>query len=263
MLKRILLLFCLVTLATALLSANSGKRAIPAQGVAGIAADVAQTVPDAAAQNDAVTAQNVADAPKLIAFTFDDGPHRGSTDRLLDGLRERGAKGTFFLVGQEIDEARDLVERMRDEGHQIGNHTWSHKRLDELSPDEIAQEIGKTDALLKTVAGKGEYWLRPPYGFLRPGTENLVGVPVVKWSVDPRDWESRNAPKIIRAVTDAVQPGSIVLLHDIYPTSVEAALQLIDALSADGYQFVTVEELLRRNGVTPAPGVSYRSGDLQ
>ena len=269
MLKRVFLLFVLVTLATALLSANSGKRAIPAQGVAGIAADVAQgvagitadvaqTVPDAA-QNDAVTA----DAPKLIAFTFDDGPHRGSTDRLLDGLRERGAKGTFFLVGQEIDEARDLVERMRDEGHQIGNHTWSHKRLDELSPDEIAQEIGKTDALLKTVAGEGEYWLRPPYGFLRPGTENLVGVPVVKWSVDPRDWESRNAPQIIRAVADAAQPGSIVLLHDIYPTSVDAALQLIDALSADGYQFVTVEELLRRNGVTPAPGVSYRSGDLQ
>ena len=279
MLKRVLLLFVLVTLATALLSANSGKRAIPAQGVAsiaadvargvaGIAADVAQTVPDAAqnasdgvtgrsaaAQNDAVTA----DAPKLIAFTFDDGPHRGSTDRLLDGLRERGAKGTFFLVGQEIDEARDLVQRMRDEGHQIGNHTWSHKRLDELSPDEIAQEIGKTDALLKTVAGEGEYWLRPPYGFLRPGTEHLVGVPVVKWSVDPRDWESRNAPQVIRAVTDAVQPGSIVLLHDIYPTSVDAALQLIDALSADGYQFVTVEELLRRNGVTPAPGVSYRS----
>ena len=276
MLKRVFLLFVLVTLATALLSANSGKRAIPAQGVAGIAADVAQTVPDAAqnasdgvtgrsaaAQNDAVTAQNVADASKLIAFTFDDGPHRGSTDRLLDGLRERGAKGTFFLVGQEIDEARDLVERMRDEGHQIGNHTWGHKRLDELSPDEIAQEIGKTDALLKTVAGDGEYWLRPPYGFLRTGTEHLVGVPVVKWSVDPRDWESRNTSQIIRAVTDAVQPGSIVLLHDIYPTSVDAALQLIDALSADGYQFVTVEELLRRNGVTPAPGVSYRSGDLQ
>lgn len=271
--KRILLLFLLVTLATALLSAKPRNRAIPAQGVTRIAADTAQTLPgtdaaqnlsdDAAANRPSGTAapaQSLPDAvPKLIAFTFDDGPHRGSTERLLDGLRERGAKGTFFLVGQEIDEARDLVERMRDEGHQIGNHTWSHKRLDELAEEELIQEIGKTDALLQSVAGPGEYWFRPPYGFLRKGTENLVGVPVVRWSVDPRDWESRDTPKIVRAVLDAVQPGSIVLLHDIYPTSVEAALELMDTLSADGYQFVTVEELLKRNGVTPAPGVSYRS----
>ena len=239
--KRILLLFFLVALATALLSAQPRRRVIPTHNAVSIPADAAP--------------------PKLVAFTFDDGPHRGSTDRLLDGLMERGAKGTFFLVGQEIDEARDLVERMRDEGHQIGNHTWSHRRLDELSEDEITQEIGKTDALLKSVAGEGEYWLRPPYGFLRQGTEKLVGVPTVKWSVDPRDWESRDTEKVIRAVMKDVQPGSIVLMHDIYPTSVEAALRLMDALAGDGYQFVTVEELLKRNGVTPLPGVSYRNAD--
>ena len=237
--KRILLLWFLVALAAALWSAKPRNRAVPAQNAAEIPVDA---------------------APKLLAFTFDDGPHRGSTDRLLDGLLERGAKGTFFLVGQEIDEARDLVERMRDEGHQIGNHTWSHRRLDELSDDEIIQEIGKTDALLKSVAGDGEYWLRPPYGFLRQGTERFVNVPVVKWSVDPRDWESRNAEKVTQAVLEGVQPGSIVLLHDIYPSSVEAALELIDLLAADGYQFVTVRELLTRNGVTPLPGVSYRTG---
>lgn len=236
--KRILLLFLLAALATALLSAQP-RRAVPAQGVAEIAAD--------------------ASAPKFIAFTFDDGPHRGSTERLLDGLAERGAKGTFFLVGQEIDEGRDLVRRMRDEGHQIGNHTWSHRRLDELSDDEALQEIGKTDALLKSIAGEGEYWLRPPYGFLREGAEKLVGVPIVKWSVDPRDWESRDTEKVVEAVLADIEPGAIVLLHDIYPTSVEAALRLIDALSADGYQFVTVEELLRQSGVTPTPGESYRS----
>ena len=236
--KRILLLFFLVALATALLSAQPRRRVLPTRGEAAIPVDA---------------------SPKLVAFTFDDGPHRGSTDRLLDGLRERGAKATFFLVGQEIDEARDLVERMRDEGHQIGNHTWSHRRLDQLSDDEMTQEIGKTDALLKSIAGERDYWLRPPYGFLREGTERLVGVPVVKWSVDPRDWESRDTDKVVQAVADAVQPGSIVLMHDIYPTSVEAALRLMDALSADGYQFVTVEELLRQNGVTPRAGVAYRS----
>ena len=225
--KRIAALLSLVALATALWSAKPRNRAVPAQGGAEIP-------PDA--------------APKLVAFTFDDGPHRGSTERLLDGLLERGAKGTFFLVGQEIDGGRDLVRRMRDEGHQIGNHTWSHRRLDQLSDEEAVQEIGE-----------GEYWLRPPYGFLRESTEKLVNVPMVKWSVDPRDWESRDAEKVVQAVAENVAPGSIVLLHDIYPTSVEAALRLIDALSADGYQFVTVEELLRQYGVTPEPGVFYRS----
>ena len=237
--KRVLLLFLLVALATALLSAKPRNRAIPAQSAATIAAD--------------------ASAPKYVAFTFDDGPHRGSTDRLLDGLMERGAKGTFFLVGQEIDEGRDLVRRMKDEGHQIGNHTWSHRRLDELSNDEALQEIGKTDALLKSIAGEGEYWLRPPYGFLRDGAEKAVSVPMIKWSVDPRDWESRDTEKIIKAVSENIEPGSIVLLHDIYPTSVEAALRLMDALSADGYQFVTVAELLEQYGVEPKPGVFYRS----
>lgn len=234
--RKLLLVLSLIAAVTAL----SRNRAIPAQSVTQIPVDA---------------------APKLLAFTFDDGPHRGSTDRLLDGLRERNAKGTFFLVGEEIDEARDIVERMREEGHQIGNHTWSHKRLDEISTDEAAQEIGKTDALLKSVAGDAEYWLRPPYGFLRDGAEKSLGVPVVKWSLDPRDWESRDVDKVVQAVMEAVKPGDIVLLHDIYPTSVEAALRLMDALAADGYQFVTVEELLKQNGVTPRPGVTYRSAN--
>ena len=234
--RKLLLVLSLIAAVTAL----SRNRAIPAQNVSAIPVDA---------------------APKLLAFTFDDGPHRGSTDRLLDGLRERNAKGTFFLVGEEIDEARDIVERMREDGHQIGNHTWSHKRLDEISTDEAAQEIGKTDALLKSVAGDAEYWLRPPYGFLRDGAEKSLGVPVVKWSLDPRDWESRDADKVVQAVMEAVKPGDIVLLHDIYPTSVEAALRLMDALAADGYQFVTVEELLQQNGITPRPGVTYRSAN--
>ena len=197
-----------------------------------------------------------------IALTFDDGPHRGTTDRLLDGLAERDAKATFFLVGEEAAGNRDLVIRMGAEGHQVGNHTWSHSHLDELSPEEIIQEIGKTDALLQSLLGPGEYWLRPPYGLVRAGTENLIPVPVIKWSVDPRDWESRNTEKVIRAVTDTVEPGSIILLHDIYATSIEAALRLIDLLREEGYEFVTVQELLARSGITARPGVSYRNAGI-
>lgn len=209
------------------------------------------------AENGAETAQSK--AGNYIALTFDDGPHRGTTDRLLDGLLERNAKATFFLVGEEAAGNRDLVIRMGAEGHQIGNHTWSHCHLDEVPPEAAAQEIGKTDALLQSLLGPGEYWLRPPYGLLRPGMEKEIPVPIVRWSVDPRDWESRNTEKVIRAVLDAAEPGSVVLLHDIYATSVEAALYLIDRLREKGCEFVTVKELLERSGVTPRPGMVFPS----
>ena len=210
----------------------------------------------------AVPAQGPAEMTQVYAaLTFDDGPHRSTTDRLLDGLRERGARATFFLVGEEIGANRDLVRRMEDEGHQVGNHTWGHRRLNDLTADEAAQEIGKTDALLTEILGPGSYWLRPPYGFLPKDGERLISMPMIKWSVDPRDWESRDKDKVVQAVEEAIQPNSIVLLHDLYPSSVDAALELVDRLSAKGYRFVTVEELLRQNGVTPQAGTLYRSGN--
>ena len=195
---------------------------------------------------------------KYVALTFDDGPRRGTTDRLLDGLKERGASATFFLIGQQIGENADLVARMAEEGHQIGNHTWSHQRLDSVSPEAAAREVEQTEAALEALLGGGEYWLRPPYGQVSEGAD--FGVPLVKWCVDPRDWESRNTEKVTRAILDNVEPNSIILLHDIYPTSVDAALKVVDRLQEEGYWFVTVEELLWLNGVTPEAGRMYRTG---
>lgn len=195
---------------------------------------------------------------KYVALTFDDGPRRGTTERLLDGLKERGAKATFFLIGQQIEDNAALVARMAEEGHQIGNHTWSHQRLDGILPDEAAQEVARTEAALEALLGGGEYWLRPPYGQVAEGVE--LGVPMVKWCVDPRDWESRDAEKVTRAILDCVEPNSIILLHDIYSTSVDAALRVVDRLREEGYWFVTVEELLWLNGVTPEAGRMYRTG---
>nr|WP_326213723.1 polysaccharide deacetylase family protein [uncultured Oscillibacter sp.] len=195
---------------------------------------------------------------KYVALTFDDGPRRGTTERLLDGLKERGAKATFFLIGQQIEDNAALVARMAEEGHQIGNHTWSHQRLDGILPDEAAQEVARTEAALEALLGGGEYWLRPPYGQVAEGVE--LGVPMVKWCVDPRDWESRDAEKVTRAILDCVEPNSIILLHDIYSTSVDAALRVVDRLQEEGYWFVTVEELLWLNGVKPEAGRMYRTG---
>lgn len=227
--------YLMILAALAALCSACGEKALPAEGGAELPA-----------------------GEKYVALTFDDGPRKGTTDRLLDGLKERGAKATFFLIGQQIEDNAALVTRMAEEGHQIGNHTWSHQRLDGGHPDEAAQEVERTEAALETLLGGGEYWLRPPYGQVEEGAD--FGVPLVKWSVDPRDWESRDTGKVTRAIMEHVEPGSIILLHDIYPTSVDAALQVVDRLQAEGYWLVTVEELLWLNGVTPEAGTMYRTG---
>lgn len=211
-------------------------------------------------EREALPADAAAEIPaaKYIALTFDDGPRRNTTEKLLDGLKERGASATFFLVGEEIAGNEDLVERMRAEGHQVGNHTWSHVRLEDAPADVAAREVSMTEEALRELLGGEGYWLRPPYGLIREDT--AVSVPMVKWSVDPRDWEKRDTAKVVQAILQEARPNAIILLHDIYPTSVEAALQVVDALEKEGYWFVTVEELLGLNGIVPQAGVMYRSG---
>jgi peptidoglycan/xylan/chitin deacetylase (PgdA/CDA1 family) len=219
---------------------------------AGCGGEIAQTAADASLPAE----------ERYLALTFDDGPHPGTTDLLLDGLRERGASATFFLVGEEAQRYPELVQRMAEEGHQVGNHTWSHVRL-EGTASESLQEVGRTEALLSQLLGGRQYWLRPPYGLLTADTAAQLTVPAVTWSVDPRAWESRDTEQVVQAVLQDVKPNSIILLHDIYPTSVEAALRLVDTLQAEGYWFVTVEELLALNGITPQAGSIYRSGAPQ
>jgi len=198
--------------------------------------------------------------PRYLALTFDDGPRMGTTDRLLDGLKQRGASATFFLVGEQAALYPDLVKRMREEGHQVGNHTWSHVRLEGNDIGELLQEVERNENLLGQILGERGFWLRPPYGLISPEVTEQVRVPMVKWSVDPRDWESRDTEKIFMAVRGALENNGIILLHDIYGTSVDAALKLVDTLQSDGYLFVTVEELLRLNDVEPQERTLYRTG---
>ena len=164
-------------------------------------------------------------APRYVALTFDDGPRPGSTEQLLEGLRDRGARATFFLIGEQA----------------------------QMYP-ELVQMIG----VLQKILGPGDYWVRPPYGLVDQALIQQLSVPVVKWSVDPRDWESRNTQAVVDAVMETVTDGSIVLLHDIYETSVQAAFQIMDLLEPQGYRFVTVEQLLRIKGIEPQAGTAYR-----
>lgn len=199
------------------------------------------------------------DAPR-VAITFDDGPCYETTERLLDGLKERQVRATFFLIGEQIAGQENTVRRMKREGHQVGNHTYSHTRLDR-SADGGQAELNSTDALLCELLGKDEYWLRPPWGFVGDRTKKTVCVPMVYWSVDTADWQVRNSDIIARCIIDNAQDGDIILLHDIFPESVKAALSAIDTLSAQGYQFVTVEELFKHKGVTPQLGMLYARAD--
>lgn len=209
----------------------------------------------------AVAVQNTV-TPRYIALTFDDGPHAETTEALLDGLRERDAHATFFLIGEQIEGKEDLLLRMRDEGHQIGNHTFTHVRLDRSSQSGL-QEIARTDALLQQVLGPGDYWIRPPWGFASSAMKQSVTQPLIYWSLDTQDWSVRNADIIAQDIIQNAQSGDIVLLHDSHPTSVTAALRAIDTLSAQGFQFVTVEELFDTMGIVPETGRFYVRPDAE
>ena len=198
------------------------------------------------------------DSPPLVALTFDDGPRSSTTGPLLDGLALREVPATFFLVGNRIPGNEDLVRRMAAEGHQIGIHTYDHVELKGLSRQDFDLQVGKTRALITQLVGEGNYWLRPPYGLMdRQAGQWCVG-PVILWSVDPEDWKDDDIDRIVAAVVEHVSDGDIILLHDLFPSSAQAALRVVDTLLARGCCFVTVEQLMAERGVTPEVGARYR-----
>lgn len=199
-----------------------------------------------------------AEQSALVALTFDDGPRRSTTETLLDGLAVREVPATFFLVGAQIPGNEDLVERMAAEGHQVGLHTYDHVRVCDLTRAEYDRQIGQTRALVEQLTGAGAHWLRPPYGLINAQVERWADGPLIFWSIDPEDWKDKNTSRIVDHVLSRVQDGDIILLHDIYDTSVQAALEIVDGLQEQGYSFVTVEELMAARGVTPEAGKGYR-----
>ena len=181
---------------------------------------------------------------KPIALTFDDGPHKDCTPELLDGLKERGVHATFFLMGESIAGNEDLVRRMKAEGHLIGNHSYRHIQLTKEGEEAVCQAVEQTEEIIKDITGDRPQYLRPPYGDWNENLECRLDLTTVFWTVDSLDWKLKDAGRIVSRVENHVKAGDIILMHDIFPTSVEAALRLIDRLQAKGYTFVTVDELL-------------------
>ena len=181
---------------------------------------------------------------KEIALTFDDGPHPVYTKLLLDGLRKRGVKVTFFLIGQNLDGNEDLVRQMKEDGHLIGNHSQKHMQLTAEDVKDACSQIQWTNEKIQAITRESPPNIRPPYGSWSEELECMVPMTVVLWDIDPLDWKVQNTSQIVKHVVKRAQDGSIVLLHDSYETSVEAALEIIDTLSANGYNFVTADELV-------------------
>ena len=195
---------------------------------------------------------------KYVALTFDDGPSGRFTARLLDGLYDRGAKATFLLCGYRMEQYRELTQRIYDEGHEIGLHGYSHKTMRTMSRRAIAQEILDTEALLPE--GCRARFLRPPGGFLSDPVVEVAkarGLPILKWSVDPKDWATNDTAAIQTSVLERIQDGDIVLLHDMSESSVDAALAIVDELLEQDFEFVTVSELVFIRQAKLVPGREY------
>lgn len=213
--------------------------------------------PSPAVEADATQDDEYQSGQKLIAITFDDGPKASTTTRLLDGLSQRGVKATFFLIGAQIGENEDLVRRMAAEGHQIGIHTYDHVKLTGLSKTDFDGQVDRTRQILKSLLGYDDFLLRPPYGMTDEGVTAHAGAPIILWSIDPEDWGDRNVQREYELIVSEARDGAIILMHDIFEESVDAALRVIDQLHSQGYLFVTIDELFASKGIPLEDGMVY------
>ncbi len=191
-----------------------------------------------------ILAEQADGVQKKVALTFDDGPHSVYTKQLLDGLAERNVHVSFFVIGKNIPGNEDLIARMHKEGHLIGNHTYDHVKICDLSGEEACEQVEKTSELVREITGEDTEFVRPPFGAWNKSMECSFRMIPVLWDVDPLDWTTKNKALIEERVLENVSSGDIILLHDYYESSVEAALDLVDELQAQGYEFVTVDELI-------------------
>lgn len=205
-----------------------------------------------------VTFTRVPGAGNYIAITFDDGPHPRNTPRLLDILRERNIKATLYVIGRNVDLYPHIVRRAVAEGHEIGNHSQTHRLLSKLSDSEVREELGRCRDAVARASGFRIRTMRPPYGGLTQRQRLMVhaefGYPTILWSVDPLDWKRPGSSVITSRIVGNTRPGGIVLAHDLHAQTIDAMPDTLDGLLRRGFQFVTVSQLLAMAQVTASAG---------
>lgn len=198
------------------------------------------------------------DVKPKIALTFDDGPNHHCTNEILNILNENDAKATFFVLGKNCSDNFELLKRMVEENHEIGNHTYSHINLNSTNERKINKEIENTNALIaQATGGYKPSFIRPPYGSCNKKIKNLINYPLILWSIDTLDWKTKNASKTIEKVLNLADDGSIILMHDIYNETVEAARVLVPKLIEKGFELVTISNLFDSKGLTLEPHNMY------
>lgn len=181
---------------------------------------------------------------KKVAITFDDGPNPDYTEILLAGLKERGVRATFFLLGKEVERYPKIVEDIYADGHLIGTHSYEHVNLNNLCDAAAVEQVDKTNQAIHELTGEYPEFIRPPFGSWKCNLDYETKMIEVLWDVDPLDWKTDNSDVIAKRVVDKVQENDIILLHDASESSVNAAFKIIDELQKEGYSFVTVDEIL-------------------
>lgn len=194
---------------------------------------------------------------KVIALTFDDGPNRVTTSRLLDILGQKKVKATFFVLGSAAINATDIVKREYDDGHEVQGHTMFHGNFAQMSRKQIEDDIKMSDDLMEKIIGSKPNLIRPPYGVVTAVAGEVVKRPFVCWDIDTLDWKYRNATSVRQRAVSGARNGAIILMHDIHKTSVDAVPGIIDDLRAMGYEFVTVSELAMIKNIELVPGKAY------
>lgn len=229
-------------------SAQGGQKAAAAAQPAAAPAPTPVAPPPAPTPRKNWTYKSFEVDGNYIAMTFDDGPSPETTPRLLQMLRDRNIKATFFVLGNMVAKHPEVAKMIVDEGHEIGSHSWSHPQLTRISQASVDKELGNTSEVIFQATGKRPIYLRPPYGSMKPSLrtyiEDKYGLTTVNWSVDPNDWKNRNTQAVYDAIMAQVKPGAIVLSHDIYPTTVDAMPRVLDDLTAKGYKFATLSQMV-------------------
>jgi len=205
----------------------------------------------------AISTPQPTERPKAVALTFDDGPSTVNTPKVLATLKKYNAHATFFVVGNRVEAGAEVLKQEVAQGCEIANHSWNHSNLSKMKIKKVNQQYDKTAKLVKTLTGADMTFLRPPYGAISNTMRKKLKHPMALWSLDTLDWKSKNAKKVFKVVKKEVSDGDIILMHDIHPSTAEAVELIIPWLQKNGYDVLTISELMERRGVKPQNGKAY------
>lgn len=201
--------------------------------------------------------RNIDPNKPMVALTFDDGPYPRATVSILNTLKKYDCVATFFVLGNRVPNYKNIIQRMVDEGNELGNHSYNHKQLTALTPKELKEQINRTQKAVFDVVGSEPKFLRPTYGSYDEKLRAAIDMPIILWSIDPQDWKIKDAKKINDHILSRVKDGDIILMHDIFEATAEAAEMLVPELLNRGFQLVTVSELYELRGEALLVGNIY------